>query len=314
MLNKKTTNFITNRLSNSLIKFNISKNAVNYNNNFLINLENENTESKNIFNKRRIDFTTRNAMGLINESKYTLKKSDLINLYLIGQFDKKFCVFYREIDKSIIFFDQHAVHERILYEYYQELLLNEFFNGFDAINTTKSNLNMNMNRTNDIKLNLFIDIYGKYLLKNNKFSMKASKFNINMESFRKSVLYNNNCNIQTFLNFTWSYSPRNDMITFYTVPIIFDKIHKIEVLIDIFSNIINNIENYWKWFINKKRNILEPFDSVIKSKACRNAVKFNDELENKFMKEMIYELSFCKNPFLCAHGRHNYFIKYKKSQ
>ncbi len=318
MLNKRTTNFITNRLSNSLIKFNISKNAVNYNNNFLINLENENTESKNLFNKRSIDMCTRNAIGLINESKYTLKKSDLINLYLIGQFDKKFCVFYRETDKSIIFFDQHAVHERILYEYYQELLLNEFFNGSDTMNKTQYNLSLNMNvnknKTNDIKLNLFIDIYGKYLLKNNKFTVKANKFNINMELFRKSVLYNNNCNIQTFLNFTWAYSPRNDMITFYTVPIIFDKIHKIEVLIDIFSNIINNIENYWNWFINKKRNILEPFDSVIKSKACRNAVKFNDELENKFMKNMIYELSFCKNPFLCAHGRHNYFIKYKKSQ
>ena len=53
---------------------------------------------------------------------------DLTNLSLVGQFDKKFCVFYRESDKSIIFFDQHAVHERILYEYYQELLLNHFFN------------------------------------------------------------------------------------------------------------------------------------------------------------------------------------------
>ena len=51
---------------------------------------------------------------------------------LIGQFDKKFCVFFREKDKSIIFFDQHAVHERILYEYYQELLYKAFFSNLES--------------------------------------------------------------------------------------------------------------------------------------------------------------------------------------
>jgi DNA mismatch repair ATPase MutL len=82
---------------------------------------------------------------------------------------------------------------------------------------------------------------------------------------------------------------------------------------EIFSYIINNLEIFWKNFNNKERNILEPFDIVIRSKACRNAIKFNDELDSFFMKKMLEELSFCKNPFLCAHGRHNYFIKYKKN-
>ena len=305
MLNKKTTNFITNKLSNSLIKYNISSN---YDAQSLLNFENKNTASKNLYKKRGTDLTTRNAISLINDSKYSLTKSDLINLSLIGQFDKKFCVFYRDIDKSIIFFDQHGVHERILYEYYQELLLNEFFFSSKTNNNELYNL-----RANDIKLNLFNDIFGKYLLKNNIFSINIKKYNINIEAFNNSFLYNKNSRIQTFFNFTWLYSSKNDIIIFYSVPIIFDKIHKIEVLLEIFSNIINNIENFWKWYINKSRNILEPFDLVIKSKACRNAVKFNDELDKKFMKNMIYELSFCKNPFLCAHGRHNYFIKYKRS-
>ena len=308
MLNQKTTNFITNKLSNSLIKYNISNKNKYFNNELLLNLENENTASKNLYKKKGTDLSTRNALAVINETNYSLKKSDLINLSLIGQFDKKFCVFYRDIDKSIIFFDQHAVHERILYEYYQELLLNEFFS-----NSETNNNRMEYIKSSDVKINLFNDIYGKYLLKNNKFSIKAKKYNINIELFNNSFLYNKNCIIQTLFNFTWLYSSKNDIIIFYSVPIIFDKIHKIEVLIEIFSNIINNIENYWKFYINKNRNILEPFDLVIKSKACRNAVKFNDELENNFIKKMIYELSFCKNPFLCAHGRHNYFIKYKKS-
>lgn len=308
MLNKKTSNFISNKLSTSLIKIDITHKSTNYDDQYLSNLLNEETASKILYKKRGTDLTTRNALSTINNSKYSLNKSELNNLYLIGQFDKKFCVFLRAKDQSIIYFDQHAVHERILYEYYQELLLYEFYykNNNDIINDNKI-------KSNDIKLNLFKDIYGQYKLKKNKFAVHPEKFNINIETFNKSYLYNKNNYIQTIFNFTWVYSHKSNLIIFYTVPIIFDKIHKIEVLMEIFAYIINNIENIWKIYNNKDINILEPFDNVIRSKACRNAIKFNDELDENYMKNMINELSFCKNPFLCAHGRHNYFIQYKKN-
>ena len=307
MLNKKTTNFISNKLSNSLIKINITDKCTYYNNQYLSNLLNEETASKNLYKKRGADLSTRNALSTTNNIKYTLNKLDLMDLSLIGQFDKKFCVFFRDKDKSIIFFDLHAVHERILYEYYQELLLNEFYENYCGINNDEKI------KPNDIKLNLFKDIFGKYQLKKNKFAVHPKKFDINIENFNKSFLFNKNNKIQTIFNFTWVYSKKTDLIIFYTVPIIFDKVHKIEVLMEIFSYIIKNIENFWKSFNNKERNVLEPFDFVIRSKACRNAIKFNDELDTFFMKKMLEELSFCKNPFLCAHGRHNYFIKYKKN-
>ena len=307
MLNKKTTNFISNKISTSLIKFNITNNRTYYNDQYLSNLLNEETASKNLYKKRGTDLTTRNALSTINNTNYTLNKLDLINLSLIGQLDKKFCVFFREKDESIIFFDQHAVHERILYEYYQELLLNEFYENSNDVN------NKEKIKSNDVKLNLFKDIFGKYQLKKNKFVVHPKKFNINIENFNTSFLYNKKSSIQTIFNYNWIYSKKSDLIIFYSVPIIFDKIHTIETLMEIFSYIINNIEIFWKNFNNKERNILEPFDIVIRSKACRNAIKFNDELDSFFMENMLEELSFCKNPFLCAHGRHNYFIKYKKN-
>ena len=260
MLNKKTTNFISNKLSNSLIKINITDKCTYYNNQYLSSLLNEETASKNLYKKRGADLNTRNALSTTNNIKYTLNKLDLMDLSLIGQFDKKFCVFFREKDKSIIFFDQHAVHERILYEYYQELLLNEFYENFNDIN------NEEKIKPNDIKLNLFKDIFGKYQLKKNKFAVHPKKFDINIENFNKSFLFNKNNKIQTIFNFTWVYSKKTDLIIFYTVPIIFDKVHKIEVLMEIFSYIIKNIENFWKSFNNKERNVLEPFDFVIRIK------------------------------------------------
>ena len=244
MLNKKTTNFNLNKLSNSLIKINITDKCSYYNNQLLSSLLNEETASKNLYKKRGADLNTRNALSSTNDIKYTLNKLDLMNLSLIGQFDTKFCVFFREKDKSIIFFDQHAVHERILYEYYQELLLNEFYENYKDINEDQKI------KSNDIKLNLFKDIFGKYILKKNKFAVHPKKFNINIENFNKSFLFNTNNKIQTIFNFTWVYSKKTDLIIFYTVPIIFDKVHKIEVLMEIFSYIIKNIENIWKSFNN----------------------------------------------------------------
>ena len=48
MLNRRTTDFISNKLSNSLIKYNINIKNKSYNNESLIKFKNENTASKNI--------------------------------------------------------------------------------------------------------------------------------------------------------------------------------------------------------------------------------------------------------------------------
>ena len=55
------------------------------------------------------------------------------------------------------------------------------------------------------------------------------------------------------------------------------------------------------------RFIPKCIDSILNSKACRSAVKFGDALNEKQMKHLLRNLSRCKLPFQCAHGRPTMF-------
>ena len=43
------------------------------------------------------------------------------------------------------------------------------------------------------------------------------------------------------------------------------------------------------------------------SRACKGAIKFGDFLERRRCAKLLAELSQCKNPFACAHGRPTIF-------
>lgn len=49
--------------------------------------------------------------------------------------------------------------------------------------------------------------------------------------------------------------------------------------------------------------IPEYLNNILKSKACRNAIMFNDILSVEECKDLINKLSECNYPFMCAHGR-----------
>ena len=60
---------------------------------------------------------------------------------------------------------------------------------------------------------------------------------------------------------------------------------------------------------NKQKNLPKriQFDSdlldILQSRACRSAIMFGDELTNAEGKALIFRLSNCSMPFICAHGR-----------
>ena len=278
--------------------------SANFSNNFdqslskiIFNSKNHYTFSKkNLYKKTHNDIILNNLINLNNSNNLFL--NDFKNLKVIGQFDKKLIITLRLRDKSIIFFDQHAVHERILYEFYSKLILNSLFDLKNEINF------------NEIKINNFVNIYDKFLL-TNPISIKSNKHSINMKNFMKYFNCDNN-NKHNLLCFIFSYDKINDNINFYSVPIILDKVHKLEKLIIIFRNLINKLEEYLNLIENKNEKILELFDDFIKNKACRNAIKFNEILNDNILNLLINELYLCKIPFQCAHGRHNFFIELKK--
>ena len=284
MLNLNSANFFNN-ISNLPLLSKISLN----------NKKNNYTKVK--ANKKGLSNINYNS--LITNKRNELKKDEIKTLNIIGQFQNKLIITMRPNDSSIIIFDQHAVHERILYEFYSQLIFLKIYEN------DISNLNHN-----EVKLNLFEKIFDEFNLKN-YIEIKASKYNINMEIFCKKF----NCNLNRknkIFHFSFIYNIEKDILIFYSVPIIFDKVHKFEKLLLIFSFLVNDIEYYLNLYNEKSNKIIFLFDDFIKSKACRDAVKFNDYLEENYIKNLIYELGNCNNPFQCAHGRHNFFIKYKK--
>jgi DNA mismatch repair ATPase MutL len=47
--------------------------------------------------------------------------------------------------------------------------------------------------------------------------------------------------------------------------------------------------------------------SVLMSKSCKNAIKFNDELDDKTSLDLISQLKHCNHPLYCIHGRNSVY-------
>lgn len=251
------------------------------------------TASKLIFLKSKMKKPVNVKLRKINLKDVRLAKKDIQHLKLIGQFQNKFLVAMDMHTKRIIIFDQHAVHERILYEYYSEILNKE---KFDLINLTE----------NIIRNNSFKNVFSKQILDIPIF--------LSLQDIILPRVISRNNSLFSIFNFDFillnGENERNNSnkVKIISVPIIFDRLLKENVYINIFKSLIKNFEK------ESSNDVLffETFNESVKSRACKDAIKFNEVLELNVMESLISSLKDCNIPFLCAHGRHNFFIIGKK--
>lgn len=307
--NNKRTNVI-NKISSTFaknIKINIGKH--------IYKLENNNNRFKKITNK------------IIKRNIYMnkLKRDELIDFYQIGQFNNKFIIFKNRKNKNLILIDQHALHERIIYESIITRFKEEFYLMFNlnkncALKFSKEELELN----NQYKF-LFNNSYSSVKLKE-PIIITISKIIIDFK-FEDFEGFNSIFNIEFKVN------TQKNIVIIYTSPIIYDRLLDCKETIELLLNLLNNFSilftkelsynslknNADKLYLNINKYtystyinnlIYYVFDKYLKSKSCRNSIMFNDILDNKLITIMYKQMIMCNKPFLCAHGRHNFFLIY----
>lgn len=197
--------------------------------------------------------------------KIKFKKSDFINLEIIGQFNKSFLILKKS--NNIFAVDQHAADERNNYE----IILNNY-----KIIKQQLILPVTINNMSRIELPHLLYINENLEL-------------LNKLGYSISKSLSNTKNIDIFL--------------LTSVPNIYKYVGTIDDFLNLIYYLIdNNIENNDN--IKKNINLLPDkcLESMTYT-ACRSSIMIGDSLDKYTIKKILINLSNLTNPWVCAHGR-----------
>lgn len=86
------------------------------------------------------------------------------------------------------------------------------------------------------------------------------------------------------------------------------KQHRKSVIDDLIISLVKSQLHFWISTKGLNSTTLPgTIRNVLNSRACHGAIKFGDALEKRRCAQLVAELSACKNPFACAHGRPTIF-------
>jgi DNA mismatch repair protein MutL len=95
-----------------------------------------------------------------------------------------------------------------------------------------------------------------------------------------------------------------DTFILRAVPAIFEKLPNLNVLKDMIEEIVE---------IGKQQSFSESEEQIINYLACHKSIRGGDILTLKDIRKLIMDLSKCRDPYHCAHGRPTFkFISFKE--
>jgi DNA mismatch repair protein MLH3 len=203
------------------------------------------------------------------QEEITITKEMMNEMKVISQLDKKFII--TKYQDFLFVIDQHAASERIRYE-----------------NLLKENINQqNFSPGNHLK-KCKPQFPMKVTLNNNEFQL-LKKFESKILQWHWEFHFDEN-NYQSMIE----RSLKSSLL----------------IILDCIPEVcgVSLSEKDLKSFLNQMEengiNIIPTcVDEVLKSKACRGAIMFGDMLTSLECNSLVKDLSNCKIPFQCAHGR-----------
>ncbi|KAL7674311.1 hypothetical protein ACOME3_000590 [Neoechinorhynchus agilis] len=219
-----------------------------------------------------MDYAIKKFAGT-NTNVTDFMKARFSKLIPVGQVDRKFiaCVSVESAtERLLILIDQHACHERIRME----------------------DLTRGLEEAEHLNLIPTADLYPAILFQNN-----CTMFN--SES------------LSVFSRLGFKFEVDSNTVNSYTLVKIPMTVHKMTSKItrkQFVVNLVNAIAGSGYSCRNIKLSELAIIQNEIKNSACRGAIKFGDEINVKTCQTMIDQLSKCKQPCICAHGRPSFKI------
>lgn len=217
-----------------------------------------------------------------------LNKQDLRNFEFISTIWDKVILCFDKKSYTLFALDQHAIHERISYEIYSDILKKEIFKSYEQKDFDYEVLRLK-------NKNCVFIFYNKY-----KHNCNA-KINIDSENIRK--IYNFKHLFEDW-GFKLQFDFNENKVCCYKCPALFGEIIDFEKN---FSDFLEFFEEKPDSSNNKNYQFPKVIDVVLMFKACKNAIKFNDKINEKEVDILKRNLRKCEFPFVCVHGRNAFF-------
>ncbi|KAF5305775.1 hypothetical protein FQR65_LT07671 [Abscondita terminalis] len=199
-----------------------------------------------------------------NNQAQSYPKDFLINLDIIGQWDRKFVAAFCKTKQILFLFDQHAVSERIRLE----KLLKEYKDG-EKFKSSRCDVRI-FKAFSESELSLLAE-----------FKIVFDNLGIRY-SVRDNALYISH--IPTCL-YSKPHNNGFEQIKNLVISVICEQLQILKMTRGVGTKVPEVLQN------------------IVNSQACRGAIKFGDPLSENDCAELIKELHKCRLPFQCAHGR-----------